>query len=63
MHNQPVTSAAPAVAYMGTLIVHMNDIISACVGLAALFYYYLVISKMLKERKDARANKPSSEAD
>lgn len=59
---QHTAPAAPAVIVIGSVLAHMPEAVSVLVGLAALWYYYLVITKLLQERKDAR-NKTPVEAD
>lgn len=59
---QHVVNATPAIATLGSMLAHLPDIISVLVGLAALIYYWLVISKLLRERRGASV-KPTPEAD
>lgn len=44
-------AAAPIVSTLGTMIGYVPVIVSTTVGLAALFYYWLVITKELRARK------------
>lgn len=46
-----VPAAAYAVTKASVILAHLPDVVSTLVGIAALVYYYLVISKLLAERR------------
>lgn len=45
-------SAFPALLYTGTLLTHVNQVVSIAVGVAALVYYYLAIRKLRQDLKE-----------
>lgn len=48
-------SPAPVIATGLALLAHLPEALSGMVALASLFYYYLVISEKLAQRRAARA--------
>lgn len=58
--TQHTVNVAVATAPLISVLVQLPTVISACVGLAALFYYYLVITKELRSRAAERSQLKAS---
>ena len=52
--TQHTFNALPVVATFGSIVSHLPEAITVLVGLASLFYYWLVISEKLEQRKAQR---------
>lgn len=60
--TQHLVNGAVALATPIAVLAQLPTIISALVGLCALFYYYLVIGKELRARKDEKTQIKQSTA-